>query len=101
MTHYLIIGNLNYYTFEGRRQYKMSWNKAYELCQHFSADLPSFMSRDENDEFISLMLKSEHIPFIEATFIGLKFNKEVIMILSSLIQNIHVEKIIKGCFITG
>ena len=76
MTTYLIIGNLNYYTIdvEARRQYKISWNKAYELCQQFGTNLPSFMSSDEIDEFRSLLLKSQYIPFIEAIFISLHLN---------------------------
>ena len=77
MTTYLILGNLNYYTIavEAKTQYKISWNKAYELCQQFGTNLPSFMSRDEIDEFRSLLLKAQYIPFIEAIFIGLHFKE--------------------------
>ena len=59
---YLITGNLEYYL-KGGTENKLSWNKGYELCQHFGADLPSFMSRDELDELIALLLKSQKIPF--------------------------------------
>ena len=73
MTNYFVIGNLKYYL-EGRTQKKISWNKAYGLCQKIDADLPSFMSRDELDELIALLLQSQSIPFLEAVFIGLRIN---------------------------
>ena len=74
MITYLIAGNLKYYLVGGTTENKLSWNKGYELCQHFGADLPSFMSRDELDELIALLLKSQTIPFLEAIFIGLRIN---------------------------
>ena len=71
---YVIVGNLQPNTWR-QEKYKMSWNKATELCKSLGGDLPHFMSRYNLDEFIAMLLKSEKIPMMEAIFIGLKYNK--------------------------
>ena len=80
MIKYLLIGNLNSYFNDIDYQHKLSWAEASELCQQFDGDLPSFMSRDEMNEVIALLLKSQRIPFLEAIFIGLRFNENMLSI---------------------
>ena len=74
-SNYLVIGNLNSYLNDVGKQHKLSWTQATELCQTFGGELPSFMSRDEMDEVIALLLKSKNIPYLEAIFIGLRFSE--------------------------
>ena len=74
---YIIIGNIRPYYDENslNNRQKISWNDASELCRRSGADLLSFLNRDDLDEFIAMVLKSAKIPFIEAVFIGLKYNE--------------------------
>ena len=46
-----------------------SWTEAHNLCNSSGADLPLFRSRDELDEFMSLIKLSAYIPPVEAAFI--------------------------------
>ena len=60
-------------TYDKRITYSLT--TANTTCtQDLGADLPFFKNRDELDEFTAMLQKSEYIPFIEAVFIGLKYN---------------------------
>ena len=50
-----------------------SWKNAAHLCSLVGAHLPVFSSRNELNEFIALLKYSNHIPPLEAVYIGLKF----------------------------
>ena len=51
-----------------------SWLMANEVCKNRGAELLYFMSRNELDEFISMLRQSDEMPFLEAIFIGLFHN---------------------------
>ena len=50
-----------------------SWKEAAELCNSVGAHLPVLGSRNDLHEFISLLRYSNHIPPLEAVYIGLKY----------------------------
>ena len=77
---YAIVGDLsihsNLESLRRQRKNKISWNEASEICSNLGGYLPHFTSRDEMDEFIALLLKSDKLPFIEAIHIGLTHRAE-------------------------
>ena len=56
------------------KENRFSWSIAHSLCRDLGAELPYFKNRDELDEFAALLRKSNMVPFVEAIFIGLKYN---------------------------
>ena len=74
----MILGDIKPFLYRLRtyeKENKYSWSTANTICtQDLGAELPYFKNRDELDEFTALLRKSAYIPFIEAVFIGLKYN---------------------------
>ena len=52
-----------------------SWMMANEFCQQIGADLLYFTQRAELDDFTTMLLEVRIFPFVEAVFIGLRYNK--------------------------
>ena len=53
-----------------------SWLKGNRFCKRLGYELPYFMSRDELDDFKSLLHGSGSIPYLEAVFVGLFYNNQ-------------------------
>ena len=52
-----------------------SWKMANEFCQLIGADLLYFTQRAELDDFTTMLLEVHIFPFVEAVFIGLRYNE--------------------------
>ena len=52
-----------------------SWLMASKFCRKRNMELPFFMSRNELDDFIRYVQRSDMIPWSEAIFIGLRYNE--------------------------
>lgn len=55
---------------------RISWHKAQRFCRNLNADLPSFMSKSELDEFLALVKLSKDFPTLEVVFLGLSIDKQ-------------------------
>ena len=74
---YLVYANVARYYPNNWIEYgtNYSWLMAYELCEKNELDLLYFMSRNELDEFTSVLRRADMLPLLEAVFIGLQFNE--------------------------
>ena len=53
-----------------------SWIMANKFCQQIGSELLYFTKREELDDFITMLLEIRHIiTFLEAVFIGLRYNE--------------------------
>ena len=52
-----------------------SWMMANEFCQLIGADLLYFTQRAQLDDFTTMLLEVRIFPFVEAVFIGLRYNE--------------------------
>ena len=52
-----------------------SRRRASEFCKHIFYDLLYFTNREELDDFITMLLDIRDITFLEAVFIGLRYNE--------------------------
>ena len=77
---YIVYGNSSVYSSNGQIGQKIyfSWNQSNKLCKGNNYELPYFMKRDELDEFIRLLHGVHTIPYLEAIFIGLTYNGEMV-----------------------
>lgn len=72
-----------------------SWQGASEICQSVNSTLPIIRSRNELDDFITLVKHSPYVPPMTAIFIGLSFvNRSKVRILSSFEEPI----LLNSCF---
>ena len=53
-----------------------SWTMANEFCKLIGSELLYFTKREELDDFTTMLLKIHSIPFLEAVFIGLRYNEQ-------------------------
>ena len=51
-----------------------TWNQARNICTNIGANLPRFTSRDQLDGLLALLKLSDHVPLVEAMYIGLMYN---------------------------
>ena len=72
---YVFAGKLliytNNHTFQNQHGNKTSWEEASGMCTKLGGNLPHFTNGQDLNEFITVLLKSQNIPFIEAVYIGL------------------------------
>ena len=52
-----------------------SWKMANDFCKLIGKELLYFMQQEELDDFTTMLLEIRILPFVEAVFIGLKYNK--------------------------
>ena len=52
-----------------------SWKMANDFCKLIGKELLYFMQQEELDDFTTMLLEIHFLPFVEAVFIGLKYNK--------------------------
>ncbi len=60
-----------------RYSYELSWEKARKVCINFKSSLPDFHSSEELQEFISIVVFAQDIPYLDRIFIGLKYQEQV------------------------
>ena len=52
-----------------------SWMMANEFCKRIGSELLYFTQQEELDDFTTMLLEVRIFPFVEAVFIGLKYNE--------------------------
>ena len=52
-----------------------SWMMGNNFCKMIGSELLYFTTREELDDFTTLLLEIHHIPVLEAVFIGLRYNE--------------------------
>ena len=72
---YYLYGNISkFYQYIPQHLELKSWENATEFCNSVGGHLPVFGSKNELDEFIALLRFSNHLPPLEAIYIGLKYS---------------------------
>ena len=85
---YIVYGNNSAYHSNVYIDQKIyfSWDKSNSFYKGIGYELPYFMKRDELDKFIRLLHGEDKIPYLEAIFIGLTHNDELVSFLSYQIK---------------
>ncbi len=71
---------------------QISWIHASKLCSHLGAELLHFSGREELEELIALVSLSQHIPPIEAVYLGLSYRHNLLVGLTIVLFAFNTDR---------
>ena len=86
---YMIYGNNSAYhpNMPIDQKIYFSWSDSNNFCRKMGSELLYFISRDELDDFISILHGTDKIPYLEAVFIGLIHNNKNVSFYQIILKN--------------